>query len=79
MKPPKIILIIAFLLSSLALFANDPPPPPAGHGATGNQAPSGAPIDGGLGILLALGAGYGGCKFYRHRKQLAEESAEDQE
>jgi len=74
MKTPKIILIIAFFLSSMVLFADDPPPPPAGHGATGNQDPKGAPIDGGLGILLALGAGYGGYKLYRKRKQEAEES-----
>jgi hypothetical protein len=36
-----------------------PPPPPSEHGAGGNQGPAGAPIDGGLGILLALGLGYG--------------------
>jgi len=68
MKTPKIILIIAFLLSSMALYANDPPPPPAGHGATGNQDPKGAPVDGGLGILLAIGAAYGGMKLYKARK-----------
>ena len=36
----------------------DPPPMPGSHGQNGNV-PVGAPIDGGLGILLALGATYG--------------------
>jgi len=39
----------------------EPPPPPNGHGQNGD-APAGAPIDGGLGILLALGAVYGSRK-----------------
>ncbi len=41
----------------------EPPPPPSGHGQNGN-APAGAPIDGGLGILLAMGATYGGKKVW---------------
>ncbi len=41
----------------------EPPPPPTGHGQNGN-APAGAPIDGGLGILLAMGATYGGRKMW---------------
>lgn len=41
----------------------EPPPPPSGHGGNGN-APAGAPIDGGLGILLAMGAAYGGKKAF---------------
>lgn len=41
----------------------DPPPPPSGHGQNGS-APAGAPIDGGLGILLAMGATYGGKKAW---------------
>ncbi len=76
MKTSRIIIIIAFLIGSLCLFAQDPPPPPGEHGSTGNQDPSGAPIDGGLGILLALGAAYGGYKLYRKRKQSADETPE---
>ncbi len=45
-----------------------PPPMPGDHGQNGN-APAGAPIDGGLGILLALGAGYGGRKVYKAWKK----------
>ena len=38
----------------------------------GNQAP-GAPIDGGLGILLAMGAAYCGKKIYQARKNKSKE------
>jgi len=75
MKTPKLLLIVALLLSSMALFADVPPPPPAGHGTTGNQAPAGAPIDGGLGILLAMGAAYGGMKLYKARKPANKEGS----
>jgi len=75
-KIVKLLIVFLFLnVSWLTGFA-DPPLPPAGHGTTGNQAPAGAPIDGGLGILLALGAGYGGLKLYRARKKAAEEEEE---
>jgi hypothetical protein len=47
----------------------EPPNPPGGHGGGGNQPPAGAPLDGGLSILLALGAGYGGLKLYRNKKR----------
>ncbi len=63
----QIVLVIAITLSSQALLAQGPPPPPGGHGETGNQPAEGggAPIGGGLGILLALGAAYGGRKIYQ--------------
>ncbi|MDA3943784.1 MAG: hypothetical protein PF694_09640 [Bacteroidetes bacterium] len=74
----KIIVTALFLLSisfgASQLSAQAPPPPPDGHGATGNQdAGGGAPIGGGLGILLALGAAYGGRKVYRAWKDQQEE------
>ena len=49
-----------------------PKPPGLGHGTNQNQqgqpAGGGAPIDGGLSILLLLGAAYGGSKVYRMKK-----------
>jgi hypothetical protein len=43
----------------------DPPPPPGEHGQNGNQPPGGgAPITGGIGILLAMGAAYSGKKVW---------------
>ena len=54
-----------------------PPPPPGGHGGGGN--PQGAPMDGGLSILLALSAGYGAKKLYTYRKKQAGPVAKEQE
>jgi len=78
----KKILITALFLLSLSfttseLAAQAPPPPPSGgHGAGGNQPAEGgggAPIGGGLGILLALGAAYGGRKVYKYYQDKTEE------
>jgi hypothetical protein len=69
-------LFITFLFVSLILLANvtfaDPPGPPPGHGSSSDGTPVGAPIDGGLSILLALGAGYGARKFAKARKEKKE-------
>ncbi len=62
------ICTAALLFIAISALAQVPPPPPDGHGQTGNREP-GAPIDGGLGILLAMGAGYGGYKAYKARKK----------
>ena len=64
----SLLFILSFTLTTTDLSAQVPPPPPAGgHGASGNQEAGGggAPIGGGLGILLALGAAYGGKKVYK--------------
>lgn len=74
----KILITALFLLSisftTSELFAQVPPPPPGGHGEGGNQPANGggAPIGGGLGILLALGAAYGGKKLYTAFKEREE-------
>lgn len=75
----KLLLTFTFLVASLFMFSamadepmdNPPPPPGGGHGGGGNS--QGAPIDGGLGILLALGAGYGAKKLYKARQEKKEE------
>ena len=77
----KFLLTLVFLFASMFMIhaiadepLDAPPPPPGGgHGGGGNQ--QGAPIDGGLGILMALGAGYGTWKLYKSRK--AEKEAEE--
>lgn len=51
-----------------------PPPPPSGHGYGGDQGPVGAPIDGGLGILMAMGAVYGGKKYLEYKKTKPEKT-----
>lgn len=62
-------LIAVFVCLSMAVLADGPPPPPPGDPSTGGGGPVGAPVDGGLGILLAMGAAYGGKKLYKARKE----------
>ena len=67
-----LLLFAAMLLSATPLLAQGPPPPPPdGHGATGNQPPTGgnAPIGSGLAILLAMGAAYAGKKVYQVKNE----------
>ncbi len=73
MKKLTLSLIVATALSiSVPTMAQDAPPPPDAHGSSGNRDP-GAPIGGGLFILLGLGAAYGGKKIYDMRKEKLEE------
>ncbi len=79
----KKFVIKTTLLFCFILFANynaiaqlSPPPPPGQHGSSGNQTTGGdAPVGTGIGILLALGAAYGGKKVYNafRNKQALEE------
>jgi len=62
----KMLIICGLFILSLGLFAQNPPPPPGiGHGSATNQPGGSAPIGSGIGILLALGAAYGGKKIYK--------------
>ena len=65
-KIRTIITLTLFFVLPLLTIADPPPPPGSGGGAApgGGQTPVGAPIDGGFGILLALGLAYGGKKIY---------------
>ncbi|KAF0200168.1 MAG: hypothetical protein FD170_3721 [Bacteroidetes bacterium] len=63
------VLVVSLLLTFMVQETSaqgPPPPPPDGHGATGNQPPTGgnAPIGSGMAILLVLGAAYAGKKAY---------------
>ncbi|MCF8334801.1 MAG: hypothetical protein K9I47_11680 [Bacteroidales bacterium] len=68
-------IIAALLITTLPLisFGQDVPPPPESHGETTDQAPRGAPIGGGVAMLIAMGAAYGGKKYYDYRKKLKNE------
>ena len=63
----RICSITAVMIALPVLFSlADPPAPPApGGGGTPGGPPVGAPIDGGMTILLALGLGYGTYKVAR--------------
>ncbi len=64
-----LVLSLVMILTTTDVWSQ-PPPPPEGHGETGNQnAGNGAPIGGGLFILLGLGAAYGGRKLYLMNKE----------
>jgi hypothetical protein len=82
----KILLILVFILTSALSYngyAQGPPPPPGGsfggqstgggHGQGGNKGPAGAPVGGGLEILLVLGLAYAGKKVYKFRQEKEEE------
>ncbi len=75
----KILFIAAAVCFSISVLAQAPPPPPgnAQTGGGGSDGPvGGAPIDGGLGILLALGTAYGARKLYQERKRTKRDTAE---
>ena len=66
------ILMTAGLFTCVTpLLAQDPPPPPASHGGSGNA--EGAPIGGGLFILLGMAGVYGGIKGYKVWKEKRDE------
>ncbi len=73
----KVIFILSLMFSVLFMtattFAQNAPDPPSDHGLSSNQSGGGAPIGGGLFILLGLGAAYGGKKLYDSRKESLEE------
>jgi hypothetical protein len=72
-----LLITAAFITLSVVSYAQIGPPPTTGStGGTGGTGPSGAPIDGGIGILLASGLVYGAKKLYG--KNTTEESTEKQ-
>ncbi|MFZ4399882.1 MAG: PID-CTERM protein-sorting domain-containing protein [Bacteroidales bacterium] len=68
----QLTIISCLMLLPTIMFAQAPPSPPAAtHGSTGDAADptAGAPLDGGLSILLLIGAAYGGKKIQTLRKK----------
>ena len=67
----KLFIIISFLIiPAVSSFADAPDAPPAPDpGGTGGGTPVGGPIDGGMTILLVLGAVYGAKKIYTNAKK----------
>ncbi|MCX6278556.1 MAG: hypothetical protein NT004_10710 [Bacteroidetes bacterium] len=61
-KSLKVTIFTMFIFTLMAFsqigFSQSPPPPPGEKGGNTNQAPLGAPIDGGLTIFLLFAAGY---------------------
>jgi hypothetical protein len=64
----KIILILFFIVSFGSLCVALPPPPPTGGGPNCWPPPC-VPIDGGISLLIAAGALYGGRKLYKNQQE----------
>lgn len=73
MKKIRAFLIIAMLAALPVFTFTQPLPYQNGNGSGVGQTPVGAPIDGGLSILLMLGAGYGATKLFELRKKVKED------
>jgi len=77
MKKIKAILVLFAIFAMPFLSISDPPGGPDpnlnGNGTGNGTTPVGAPIDGGLGILVILGASYGIKKVYSAKKSKSEE------
>ena len=74
MKAKLLILLISimFCFSINEIMAQ--PSPPGSHGTSSNEAPAGggAPIAGGIGILVSLGVVYGARKWIITKKEVQE-------
>ena len=70
--------ILALVLCAQVTLAQ-PPPPDDPNNVGGGTGGSGVPIDGGLSILLAAGAGLGLKKAWDARKSNKPEGATDEE
>ncbi len=66
------ILFVTLFIASESLFAQGPPQPPENPGTVGGPVGGSAALTGGVGILLALGAAYGGRKLYKAWKDKEE-------
>ncbi len=73
MRSFVLLFTVCLLFFSFSSVNADPPDPPSvpDHGQNGSD-PVGAPIDGGVAILLLLGAGYAAWKLYSVKKEKAE-------
>ena len=63
----KFLLSLLFIIGFTSLCVALPPPPPSG-GSFDCWPPPCVPIDGGISLLIAAGAIYGGRKLYKNQK-----------
>ena len=64
----RFLLIFIFIIGSASLCLALPPPPPP-PGGPGCWPPPCIPIDGGISLLIAAGAIYGGRKLFSKQKE----------
>jgi len=70
----RILPIVALVMMSAQVAMAQPPPPDDPNNVGGGTGGAGVPIDGGLGILMAAGAGLGLKKAWEARKLAAKEN-----
>jgi hypothetical protein len=63
------LIIIVFGFASFCIAAPPPAPPSGATGGPGCWPPPCVPIDGGISLLIAAGAIYGGRKLYKNKKE----------
>lgn len=74
----KIITLTVLTVALSTVTAQSPPAPNGGNDPGGSNTPvgtdgGGAPIGGGVAMLMAMGAAYGGKKYYDYRQKLKNE------
>jgi hypothetical protein len=67
------IFILCFIIGGQVLFAQGPPNPPTDPSLQGPPVGGGAPIGGGIELLLVMGLAYGSKKTYKIWKKNSEE------
>ena len=73
----RVLSILALTIGMTAVCFAGPPPHPSNGNQNGNQngahpgcwPPPCIPIDGGISLLIAAGAIYGGRKLYKNKKE----------
>ena len=75
----KTFAILLLVGTAYTVSAQPPPPPGSNDNNDGNKLDGGAPISGGLYILLGLGVAYGGRKVYDLRNKLEEEQTNNKQ
>jgi hypothetical protein len=65
----KFITLIIMIFGYASFCIAGPPPNPPSGGTPGCWPPPCIPIDGGISLLIAAGAIYGGRKLYKNKKE----------
>ena len=69
MKKKMLLISLVFIFFTIPPLYSQTAPSPPDPRSTGNTSGGGAPIGGGLFIMLGLGAAYAGKKIYQYKHQ----------
>lgn len=65
----RLLFTVLLILGLVSLGIAAPPPPPPSGSHPGCWPPPCIPIDGGISLLIAAGAIYGGRKLYKNQQE----------